>query len=77
MVAIPKLGHVLIRDAFDKYIDTGVITVSEFARRIGVTRAQVYNWRKGTSTPRQDNLERIVIELDTLLSSVIKSTPLQ
>lgn len=57
-----ELGFILVNNIFDRFIDPNIITVSELARRIGVTRAQIYNWRKGTSTPRQHNLEQLIME---------------
>lgn len=53
---------------FQKYIVTDKITVSEFAKMVGVTRAQIYNWKKGLNAPSDMAMQKLLVAVDNLAS---------
>ena len=51
---------------YDKYVERDIVTVGGFAQMVGVTRAQVYNWKKGASAPTDLAMSKIIIAMDKL-----------
>lgn len=55
-----------LADVFDSHIATGAVSVSRLAAMVGVTRAQIYNWVKGSSEPSDENFQNLLLVIDNL-----------
>ena len=52
-----------------------VLTPSDFARRVGVSRVAVFQWESGETSPRQSRMARVVAALGCTMSEFYAGPP--
>lgn len=57
---------------YSKMRDDAGITDAEVARRSGVAKATLTEWKKGTYTPKTDKLRRIAVALGATIDDLIE-----